>query len=355
MTPGQLAAERPRRDRPRSASAPRLLRRRPGVPPRPARRARGGMPPGHARPAQVPAAARRARSSPTSARRARSSRARSPAARCARTRPSTPARPRTASSPRSRSRSRRSSSSAAQTQFQVFCSPCHGRTGRGDGMIVQRGFKKPSSYHVDRLRQMPIGYFYDVITHRLRRDVRLRRAGAAAGPLGDRRLRPHAAVQPVRAGLGRARRQARRARAEPRPRRPRPPRRRSTTDERAARSAVLERLEKTGLGRGRGASCSRSPPASLADRAQFFRSYLFGYLFWVGVGVGSLGLAMLSHLTGGLWGLVPRRLPRGGGPHAAGDGARVRPGRARRLLDLHLGAAPRSWPRTRCCRQKAPT
>jgi mono/diheme cytochrome c family protein len=49
-------------------------------------------------------------------------------------------------------------------QYQVFCSPCHGRTGRGDGMVVQRGFKKPSSYHVDRLRQMPIGYFYDVMT-----------------------------------------------------------------------------------------------------------------------------------------------------------------------------------------------
>jgi mono/diheme cytochrome c family protein len=51
-----------------------------------------------------------------------------------------------------------------QSQYQVFCAPCHGRTGRGDGMIVQRGFKKPSSYHVDRLRQMPIGYFYDVIS-----------------------------------------------------------------------------------------------------------------------------------------------------------------------------------------------
>jgi mono/diheme cytochrome c family protein len=51
-----------------------------------------------------------------------------------------------------------------QSQFQVFCSPCHGRTGRGDGMIVRRGFKQPSSYHVDRLRQMPIGYFFDVMT-----------------------------------------------------------------------------------------------------------------------------------------------------------------------------------------------
>jgi mono/diheme cytochrome c family protein len=51
-----------------------------------------------------------------------------------------------------------------QSQFQVFCAPCHGRTGRGDGMVVQRGFKKPSSYHVERLRQVPVGYFYDAIT-----------------------------------------------------------------------------------------------------------------------------------------------------------------------------------------------
>jgi mono/diheme cytochrome c family protein len=51
-----------------------------------------------------------------------------------------------------------------QSQYQVFCAPCHGRTGRGDGMVVQRGFKKPSSYHVDRVRQLPIGYFYDVIS-----------------------------------------------------------------------------------------------------------------------------------------------------------------------------------------------
>jgi mono/diheme cytochrome c family protein len=50
-------------------------------------------------------------------------------------------------------------------RYEVFCSPCHGRTGRGDGMIVQRGFKKPSSYHVGRLRQMPVGYFYDVVTN----------------------------------------------------------------------------------------------------------------------------------------------------------------------------------------------
>jgi hypothetical protein len=46
----------------------------------------------------------------------------------------------------------------------------------------------------------------------------------------------------------------------------------------------------------------------LLDREQFFRSYLLGWLFWIGIAVGCLGLAMLNQLTGGLWGLVPRRL-----------------------------------------------
>ncbi len=44
------------------------------------------------------------------------------------------------------------------------------------------------------------------------------------------------------------------------------------------------------------------------DRVQFFRSYLFGFVFWLGIAVGCLGLAMLNQLTGGLWGIVPRRL-----------------------------------------------
>jgi len=50
-------------------------------------------------------------------------------------------------------------------RFNVFCSPCHGRTGEGNGMIVQRGFRQPPSMHEDRLRNAPVGYFYDVMTH----------------------------------------------------------------------------------------------------------------------------------------------------------------------------------------------
>jgi hypothetical protein len=75
----------------------------------------------------------------------------------------------------------------------------------------------------------------------------------------------------------------------------------------ATRSAVLERLERTGLGLGV-VFLLVLAVGLMTDRAQFFRSYLLGYLFWVLIGVGSLGLAMLSQLTGGLWGLVPRRL-----------------------------------------------
>jgi mono/diheme cytochrome c family protein len=51
-----------------------------------------------------------------------------------------------------------------QEQFNVFCAPCHGKAGYSDGLIVQRGFKKPPSYHDDRLRQAADGYFYEVMS-----------------------------------------------------------------------------------------------------------------------------------------------------------------------------------------------
>jgi mono/diheme cytochrome c family protein len=51
-----------------------------------------------------------------------------------------------------------------QSRFNAFCSPCHGRRGDGGGMVVQRGFKQPQSFHQDRLRDTPTGYYYDVIT-----------------------------------------------------------------------------------------------------------------------------------------------------------------------------------------------
>jgi mono/diheme cytochrome c family protein len=52
-------------------------------------------------------------------------------------------------------------------RFDVFCSPCHGRTGYGDGMVVQRGFVPPPSFHTDQLRQAPVGHIFEVATNGL--------------------------------------------------------------------------------------------------------------------------------------------------------------------------------------------
>jgi mono/diheme cytochrome c family protein len=54
-----------------------------------------------------------------------------------------------------------------RNRFNIYCSPCHAFTGNGDGMIVQRGFRRPPSFHVERLRQAPAGHFFDVMTHGL--------------------------------------------------------------------------------------------------------------------------------------------------------------------------------------------
>ena len=52
-----------------------------------------------------------------------------------------------------------------QQRYNIYCAPCHAQTGLGNGIIVQRGFPKPPSLHLDRLRQAPAGHFFHVITN----------------------------------------------------------------------------------------------------------------------------------------------------------------------------------------------
>lgn len=52
-----------------------------------------------------------------------------------------------------------------QNRYKIFCTPCHGLQGDGNGMISMRGMKHPPSFHQDRLRQATNGYVYDVITN----------------------------------------------------------------------------------------------------------------------------------------------------------------------------------------------
>lgn len=52
-----------------------------------------------------------------------------------------------------------------QQRFEIYCSVCHGSTGDGLGMIVRRGFKQPPPLYEQRLQEMPVGYFFDVMTN----------------------------------------------------------------------------------------------------------------------------------------------------------------------------------------------
>jgi len=52
-----------------------------------------------------------------------------------------------------------------QERFRIYCTPCHSELGDGHGMVVQRGFPAPPSYHSDRLRHAPVQHFFDVITN----------------------------------------------------------------------------------------------------------------------------------------------------------------------------------------------
>jgi Cytochrome C oxidase, cbb3-type, subunit III len=52
-----------------------------------------------------------------------------------------------------------------QSRYTIYCAACHGYAGDGDGMVVQRGYNRPPSFHSDSLRQAPVGHFFDVATN----------------------------------------------------------------------------------------------------------------------------------------------------------------------------------------------
>lgn len=55
-----------------------------------------------------------------------------------------------------------------QKRFEIYCTPCHGRTGTGQGIVIKKGFLAPQSYHIDRLRKIEDGYLFDVISNGIR-------------------------------------------------------------------------------------------------------------------------------------------------------------------------------------------
>ena len=88
-------------------------------------------------------------------------------------------------------------------RYDIYCSPCHGRTGAGDGMVVRRGFRRPPSYHDDRLRSAPVGHFVDVMTNGFgamldyRQQVEPRDRWAIAAYIRALQLSEHATIADV--------------------------------------------------------------------------------------------------------------------------------------------------------------
>ena len=159
-----------------------------------------------------------------------------------------------------------------QSRFRIYCTPCHSELGNGQGMIVQRGFPPPPSYHIARLRDAPVEHFYDVITngHGVMYSFRLPRG--AGGPLGHRRLHPRAAAQPERHG------------GRPHPR------------------------AEVGAAMRRGAALSGLAGLLLAalgwalEPAGFYGGWLAAVTLFAAWPLGSMALLMIHALTGGRWG-----------------------------------------------------
>ena len=85
-----------------------------------------------------------------------------------------------------------------QERFNIYCSPCHGRTGSGDGMVVRAATAGRRRMHHDRLRDAPVGHFFDVITNGFGAMPDYAAQIKADGSLGDRRLHPRAAAERAR-------------------------------------------------------------------------------------------------------------------------------------------------------------
>jgi mono/diheme cytochrome c family protein len=88
-------------------------------------------------------------------------------------------------------------------RFDIYCAPCHDRLGSGGGMVVQRGFRRPQTFHSERLRQAPPGYFFDVMTNGFgamadyRAQVRVEDRWAIAAYIRALQLSQHASMTDV--------------------------------------------------------------------------------------------------------------------------------------------------------------
>src|SRR5271157_4107795 len=166
-------------------------------------------------------------------------------------------------------------------RFNINCTPCHGRVGDGNGFIPSRGFRRPPSYHIDRLRKVPIGYFFDVMTNgfgvmpEYGTQVAPRDRWCIAAYIRNRR-----GAQMTTATMNKPDLMA-------------PP--------------VAQTMQQRSLVIGAIAAIASVAGAYFAPES-FYSAYLTGFMFWLGLSLGCMAILMLYHLVGGAWGTVIRRI-----------------------------------------------
>ena len=200
-------------------------------------------------------------------------------------------------------------------RYNVYCTPCHDYTGGGRGMIVQRGFPQPPSYHIQRLRDEPAGHFFEVMTN----GYGAMFSYAARVDPADRwriaayirvlQLSQNAKVQDV----------------------PEADRQNLTSQSCAATGGIhgaiamnatetvgqhMDSVQKKALPLGVlgiilavvfGFMASRSG-GDAHGWQQFFQSYILAYIYWFAITMGCMAILMIHHVTGGWWGYPIRRI-----------------------------------------------
>ena len=165
-----------------------------------------------------------------------------------------------------------------QERFRIYCTPCHSELGDGHGMIVQRGFPPPPSYHIDRLRQAPVQHFYDVITN-----------GYGAMYSFAERVQP--ADRWAIAAYIRALQRSQNAKLADVP-----------PDQQGSTAMTRRRRGACGMGRRRRRPRSARWSAGSSHRAAFPHAWLAAVTVWMGWPLGSMALLLIHALTGGRWG-----------------------------------------------------
>ena len=197
-----------------------------------------------------------------------------------------------------------------QERYRIYCTPCHGESGDGRGMIVRRGFNPPPPYYSEELRKQPIGHFFDVMTrgygtmYSYASRIPPRDRWAIAAYIRVLQLSQHATAAELpeedRSQLPAEDRELSAGG-------PSHERRSRIEDARRRAAAPPGPHPVAGAGRRRGGAGRLRGRPGCSGPAAFFPAYLVGYVFWVGIALGCLGLTMLHHLVGGSWGLLIRR------------------------------------------------